>query len=243
MAHRKGEKEALRRQREEREAKARAEQQRKRMVGYGAGGVLVVAAALIVFLLVGGGGDGASSSAEGNFFPEGGDVPEQEVFDLQKAASAAGCELQSTRGRGVQTHTESLDERVDYKDNPPTTGRHYQVPAEDGVYAGNPPQDEALVHGLEHGRVIVWVKPTVPRDARATIRAMVEDQDYLMMLVQRREMPYAIAATAWNAEPAPGGTGRTLGCDEWSPEVIDALRAFRDEHVGNGPEPFPEPFP
>jgi hypothetical protein len=241
MAHRKGEKEALRRQREEREAQARAEQQRKRMVGYGAAAALVIGAVLVVFLLAGGGGNGGGS--EGTFFPEGGDVPEQKVFDLEDAAKAAGCTLESSKGSGVQTHTRSLEEKVNYKDNPPTTGRHYAIPAEDGVYAGSPPQDEAVVHALEHGRIVVWVKPTVPRDARGMIRAMVEDEDYLMLLAQRREMPYAVAATAWNSEPAPGGTGRTLGCEDWSPDVIDALRAFRDQHVGNGPEPFPEPFP
>jgi hypothetical protein len=52
-------------------------------------------------------------------------------------------------------------------------------------------------------------------------------------------MPYAIAATAWGADPTPLGTGYTLGCANWSDNVIDALRAFRDEHRSNGPEPIP----
>jgi uncharacterized protein DUF3105 len=239
MAHRKREKEALRREREEREARARAEQQRKRMVGYGAGGALILAAVLVIFLLVGGGGNGGVSG-EGNFFPEGGDAPEQKVFDLEDAASAAGCELDSSKGSGVATHTKSLDEKVNYKDNPPTTGRHYEIPAEDGVYNSDPPPDEALVHALEHGRVIIWVKPSVPADVRATIRAMSdEDEGFQTLLVKRKNMPYAVAATAWNRDPAPGGTGRTLGCNEWTPEVLDALRAFRDEHRSNGPEPVP----
>jgi hypothetical protein len=238
MAHRKREKEALRRQREEREAKARAEQQRKRMVGYGAAGALVIGAALVAFLLAGGGGNGGGS--EGSFFPEGGDAPEQKIFDLEDAARAAGCRLKSSKGSGVATHTKSLNEHINYKDNPPTNGRHYEIPAEDGVYGGSPPPDEALVHSLEHGRVIIWVKPSVPPDVRATIRAMSdEDEGFQTLLVQRKNMPYAVAATAWNRDPLPGGTGRTLGCDRWTPEVLDALRAFRDEHRSNGPEPVP----
>jgi hypothetical protein len=240
MAHRKREKEALRREREEREAKARADQQRKRLAGYGGAAALVVAAAVVVLLLAGGGGDGGASNGEGNFFPEGGEAAEQKVFDLEDAAEAAGCELKSTKGRGVATHTQSLDEKINYKDNPPTNGRHYEIPAEDGVYNGNPPPDEALVHALEHGRVIIWVKPSVSEDARATIRAMSdEDEGFQTLLVQRKEMPYAVAATAWNRDPLPGGTGRTLGCDRWTPDVLDALRAFRDEHRSNGPEPVP----
>ena len=60
-----------------------------------------------------------------------------------------------------------------------------------------------------------------------------------MLLVPRANMPYEVAASAWNGDPAPRGTGRLLSCDAWSPEVIDALRAFRDEHRSNGPEPIP----
>lgn len=239
MARRKEEKEALRRQREEREAKARAEQQRKRLVGFGAAGVLALAAIVVVFLLVGGGGD-AGGDGGGGFFPEGGDVPAQKVFDLDEAVSAAGCELDSSKGSGVATHTTDLSEKVNYKTNPPTTGRHYEIPAEDGVYGGAPPPDEALVHSLEHGRVIIWVKPSVSADARATIRALFdEDEGFQTLLVQRKNMPGAVEATAWNRDPLPGGTGRTLSCDRWSPEVVDALRAFRDEHRSNGPEPVP----
>lgn len=240
MAHRKGEKEALRRQREEREAKARAEQQRKRLVGYGGAAALVVAAVVVVLLLAGGGGNGGGVQGEGDFFPDGGDAPAQKVFDLEDAARGAGCRLSSSKGSGVATHTTSLDQKVKYKDNPPTTGRHYQVPADDGIYNGQPPPDVALVHAEEHGRVIIWVKPSVTEDARASIRAMSdEDEGFQTLLVQRKNMPYAVAATAWNRDPQPGGTGRTLGCDRWRPEVLDALRAFRDEHRSNGPEPVP----
>jgi hypothetical protein len=240
MAKRKTEKEALRRQREEREARARAEQQRKRLVGLGDAAALVIIAVVVVFVLAGGGGDDAGPGGGGNFFPEGGDVTAQKVFDLNQAADAAGCELKSNKGSGVATHTTSLSEKMHYKTNPPTTGRHYEIPAEDGVYNGKPPPDEALVHALEHGRVIIWVKPSVPADARATVRAMSdEDEGFQTLLVERKEMPYAVAATAWNRDPQPGGTGRTLGCDRWTPEVVDALRAFRDEHRSNGPEPVP----
>ena len=50
-------------------------------------------------------------------------------------------------------------------------------------------------------------------------------------------MPSLVAATAWNRDPLPGGTGRTISCEEFNPRVYDALQAFRDEHRSNGPEP------
>jgi Protein of unknown function (DUF3105) len=239
MAHRKADKAALRQERERREAEARAAQERKRIVGYGAAGALAVAAIALVVLLAAGGGDsGAGGQGGGDVFPEGGEVAEQTQFDLNAAARAAGCELKDSRATGVASHTASLDEKVNYKDNPPTNGRHFGEPAEDGLYYEAPP-DEMLVHSLEHGRVIVWAKPGLPRDVRQTIRALFDEDDYQMLVVPRRNMEPAVAATAWNRDPAPGGTGRTLACDEWNDDVVDAIRAFRDEHRSNGPEPVP----
>jgi Protein of unknown function (DUF3105) len=239
VSHRREQKERLRREREERERQARAAEQRKKMVGYGIGGALAVAAVVVLVLLVAGGGGGGGSDAQAaEVFPEGGSFPEQKVFDVAPAAEAAGCTLRSVKGRGVATHTTSLDQRVKYNTNPPTTGRHYEIPAEDGIY-GKAPQDEELVHGLEHGRVIFWVKPSLPEDQRADIRALVDDDDYQMFLVPRTNMPYAVAATAWNAEPEPGGTGRMLLCNEVNDQTFDALAAFRDEHRSQGPEPIP----
>jgi hypothetical protein len=237
VSHRREQKETLRREREERERQKREAEQRKKLVGYGIGGALAIAVLVVVVLLATGGGS-STDEAAAEVFPDGGDVAEQQLFDVRPAAEAAGCELRSVKGSGSQDHTTSLDENVDYSTNPPTTGRHYQIPAEDGIY-GEAPTDEALVHGLEHGRVIIWVKPGLPEEQRANIRALVDDDTYQMFLVPRRNMPYAVAATAWNGEPAPNGTGRMLVCDEVNDKTYDALAAFRDEHRSRGPEPIP----
>jgi hypothetical protein len=222
MARRKGEKEALRRERERREAEARAAAQRKRLVGYGGGGLLAIAAIAAIVLLAAG-GNGAEGQGGGDIFPEGGEVAEQTVFEVEPAAEAAGCELSSKRGSGVGDHTTTLDERVDYESNPPTHGNHYQIPAEDGLYH-EAPTDEQLVHTLE---------------GREAIRALFDEDDYQMVVVPRSNMQPAIAATAWNRDPDPGGTGRTLACPSWNDDVVDAIRTFRDEHRSNGPEPIP----
>jgi hypothetical protein len=239
VSHRRDQKEALRREREEREEKARAAEQRKKLVGYGGGGLLAILVVVALIVLLAGGDSGDSAKGDVNaVFPDGGSFPEQKDFEVASAARAARCELRDVKGKGVATHTTSLDDRVKYNTNPPTTGRHYEIPAQDGIY-GEAPQDEALVHGLEHGRVIVWVKPTLPKEQRADLRALVDDDSYQMFLVPRRNMPYAVAATAWNADPAPEGTGRMLLCDEVNDKTFDALAAFRDEHRSQGPEPIP----
>jgi hypothetical protein len=241
MSSRREQKEALRRERERRESEARVAQQRKRMVGIA--GVAVVAIATIAILVVvaagsGGGDDGGKIRGDGDNFPSGGSIPAQKEFDLSKAAAAAGCELMSNKAASRE-HVEDPDQKLDYPQNPPTSGRHFAVPAEDGLYNGAAPKDTALVHSLEHGRVIIWAKPTLPREVRQKIRALFEEDGYQLIVVRRSNMPYDVAATAWNADPTPLGTGRTLACPQWSDDVIDALRAFRDEHRSNGPEPVP----
>jgi hypothetical protein len=238
VSHRKQQKEALRREREERERQAREAKQRKLLVGYGAAGVLVLAVVAVLALLLVGGDDGGGASASSDILPDGGSIPEQQEFEVMPAAAAANCRLRTVKGSGTQDHTTSPDERVDYDTNPPSTGRHYEVPAEDGAYS-DAPTDEELVHGLEHGRVIIWFKPGLPSEERANLKALYDEDTYQMFLVPRSDMPYAVAATAWNADPAPNGRGQLLLCDRFTPEIYDALRAFRDEHRSRGPEPIP----
>jgi hypothetical protein len=217
----------------------RRQQRRKRLVGYGVSAALAVAATAVVAALQ---FDGGESGGGGSVFPGGGTVPAQRVFELNEAADMASCSLKDTRSRGQadRLHTDGPGVNVDYRGNPPTLGRHWPpgYQAEDGLYT-TAPADEALVHTMEHGRVVFWVKPTLPDDARGTLRALFDEDSYQLAMVPRRNMPYAVAATAWNRDPEPGGTGRTLGCPSWDEQIVDALRVFRDEHRSNGPEPVP----
>jgi hypothetical protein len=240
MSSRREQKENLRRERERREAEARAAAQRKRLIGVVTAVAIAVVAIVVVVAVAGGGdsGDGGGVQGSGSTFPTGGSVPKQTQFDLDKAASAAGCELTSNKAPS-RDHIQDPNQKVKYAQNPPDSGKHFAVPAEDGLYNGAPPKDTALVHELEHGRVIIWAKPTLPREARQQLRALFDEDKYQMVVVRRPDMPYAVAATAWGADPTPLGTGYSMGCTRWDPKVIDALRTFRDEHRSNGPEPIP----
>ena len=238
MSHRREQKERLRQEREERERQAKAAAQRKKMVGYGAAAVLVLAVVIVAAVVALGGSSGGGSDAQAaEVFPSGGSFPKQTVFDVKPAAAAAGCKLSTVKATSRE-HTTSLSKRVKYSTNPPTSGKHYQIPAQDGIY-GDAPQDEELVHAQEHGRVIFWVKPSAPKDVRANIRALVEDDPYQMFLVPREKMPYEVAATAWDADPAPNGTGELMTCTKVDDKTYDALAAFRDDHRSQGPEPIP----
>lgn len=169
--------------------------------------------------------------------PSGGQAPPAREQDLETAARASACKLTSRRGES-RDHTVDLAEPVAYRTNPPASGRHYQLAAEDGAYEENP-ADSSLVHALEHGRVVIWFSPELPRTRRAALRALFDEDSSQLLIVPRTDMPYEVAASAWNADPEPLGIGRVLTCERLDDATFDALRAFRDQHRGQGPEPIP----
>jgi len=238
MASRREQKEQLRKEREQREATAKAGQRRKQLIGYGVGGGIVVVAVIIAVVLLGGGG-GGSSSASGDVLPDGGSFPEpKDDVDVAAAAKAAGCELKSFPAKSRE-HLADLVQTVKYASKPPTSGQHYQAPAEDGAYE-DPPDVKELVHTLEHGRILIWFKKNLPGDQRAALKAYYDEDTYQMVLTpDTTGMTYAVAATAWNRDPQPNGTGQLLGCSELNDEVFTAIESFKDENRSRGPEPVP----
>jgi len=238
MASRKDQKEQLRKEREQREAAVKAEQRRKQLIGYGVGGAIVVVAAIVAIALLAGGG-GGSSSASGDVLPGGGSYPEpKDDVPVAAAAKAAGCETESFLAKS-RDHLADLNQTVKYASKPPTSGRHHQVPAEDGAYE-DPPDVKELVHTLEHGRIVIWFKRSLPADDRAALKKYFDDDSYQMVLVpDTTGMTYQVAATAWNRDPEPNGTGQLLGCPRYNDEIFTAIESFKDENRSRGPEPVP----
>jgi hypothetical protein len=194
----------------------------------------VAATALTLAPTACGGDDDSGEEGSGGSAQE---LPAAKITNLADAVDAAGCELVDTKADS-RDHVAEITARIDYPTNPPTAGMHFGAAAEDGIYPETPP-DITVVHSHEHGRVAIWFKPGLPRADRDGLHALVEDDFDKMLLIPRAEMPFDVAATAWNAEPEPLGTGRLLGCPSFSRATYDALRTFRDEHRGKGPEPIP----
>ena len=200
----------------------------------------LVAASALAFASCGGddSDDGTDGQArQPTLLPDGGEAPPRRIDDLGEAARAANCRLQSHRV-DARDHTSAIEERVDYKTNPPTSGRHFQEAAPDGAYEVTP-ADTPVVHSFEHGRVGIWFRPDLPAQQRAKLRAVAEEDSEQLLILPRKRMPYEIAASAWNRDPEPLGTGRLLTCERLSDPAFDAIRAFSDEHRGQGPEPIP----
>jgi hypothetical protein len=234
MASRKEEKERLRAERQAREREAAAAARRRRLIGYGAGGALALAAvvAIVVVALAGGGGGGGNGGGSSGgpagpsarSYPEV-PVPPQRVADLDQAARAAGCTTKSYRSEGRKHVTEP----VRYGSSPPHSGPHDPVPADDGVY-DEAPRTEALVHSLEHGRIVMQFRPQVSEEIRGQLKSLYDEDPSHMVLVPNARMPYEVAATAWT---------NVLGCPKATPAVFDAIRAFKVRYRDRGPEYVP----
>ncbi len=160
-------------------------------------------------------------------------LPARKIENLEDAAKAAGCTLKSYPIEGA-TH---VTKAVTYGTNPPTSGNHNPVPADDGVYdPGNTPAKEHFVHSLEHGRIEFQYAKGSPQQTIDTLVALFNEPVngspgyHSLVFENNTDMPAKVAAVAW---------GQLLTCDTLDPAAIDAMRAFRERYTDKGPEFIP----
>ena len=247
MASRKQERERLRAERERAETESRAAERKRLIVGYVVAGLISAAVvAGIVVAIIGGGGDGSGAEASGDRLnAEFGVVPEAVQIDdrdaesvdqadaggdLTELAEQADCELLLDQPDEGANHIDPGAEQPDYRSDPPTSGDHSPEPLADGAFTGEVPVINYL-HALEHGRVALQYAPELPEPAQLQLLALFDESPGGMTVFPNEELPYEVAATAWRS---------TLGCESFEGgATIAALRAFRDEYRGRGPEPVP----
>lgn len=228
MSSRQEEKERRRREREEAERKAAQSGASRKRLAMVLGAVLVAAVAVIVGLAVATGGEEGANQAQGDTA-----IPAFEITNPAEAARAAGCRLEDHRSEG-RGHT---SEAVQYRTNPPTSGSHDPVAAQDGIYpVGGPPDVEQSVHSLEHGRINIQFKKGTPAETINRLEALMNfevkgEQGYHALLFENQtNMKHAVAATAWT---------KSLTCPQMNDKVFDAVRAFWRTNVDKGPEFIP----
>ena len=235
MSSRQEEKERRKRERQEREAAEKAKAASRKRTQMVLGGLLgagaLVAVIVVLVVVVFGGGDGNDEQD----IPAGSAaIPAQKESDPKKAAELAGCEYQPKVANEGAGHEEKDFKASDYKQNPPTSGNHFPEWYDDGIYAaGDTPELGKLVHTLEHGRIDIQYKPGTPANTVAQLETLYNEMDgghHLLLFENATGMKAAVAATAWDA---------SLNCATMNPQVFDAIRAFRTEHIDKGPEVVP----
>lgn len=118
-------------------------------------------------------------------------------------------------------------QKVKYNSNPPTSGPHYAIPAQWGIY-NQAPEDERLVHNLEHGGIIISYNPKyIEGDKLDQIQAQVEKLSQInprIILTPRSNLNTAIALTAW---------GYLENLNNYEPA---AVKTFYNAHIARAPE-------
>lgn len=188
-----------------------ADDDRSRVLVYGAvaGAAVAIAAVVYVVVLSGGGG---SAPVEAQPLPDSGE--DALLQDVERFPSEGTAH--------VATGAE-----VDYATSPPTSGPHYGSPAEPGFYTEAPPAGN-LVHSLEHGAVVVYYDPTaITPEAEESLRAFARNHDdtwAAVIVVPNDDPESAYVLTAWRT---------MLRTDDYDAEQV---HAFLGEYLGRGPE-------
>jgi len=249
MASRKEEKERLRAQRLAAERASQSGGRRRLYAGYAVAGILTVAviAGLVAVIASGGGGDGGvSECSEAHIKNSGGTFrglepdcrtgsppPALQFADLKISAEKAGCQVKLDLSDEGNTHVPNSTP-VHYGTVPPTSGNHNPVPIDDGAYktpitsdTGNSTNIRNEVHAMEHGRIEIHYKPSLPEDQQLALKGVFDADPDGMLLYPDPDMPYDVAVTAWTNE---------VVCPHYNETVLDVIRNFRDTYRGNGPE-------
>lgn len=143
------------------------------------------------------------------------------------AAAEAGCSEVQTPELQDADHIAEGSSHAPYSSDPPTSGPHYEQPADPSFY---PPDGgvaaEQLVHNLEHGFIVIWYRPDASEQTLDDLRDIVDQQPTATIANPYGGIPDGAnyVLTAW---------GAMQSCEKVSQEVIDN---FRREFQGQGPE-------
>lgn len=142
------------------------------------------------------------------------------------ARKAGGCgTIETIKVTGRGDHSTSLDEKIKYSENPPTSGRHYQTPLDWGVY-DTEERAEKFVHNHEHGHVVITYKGLSGAEKQQLLGYVARDPFHLVVLPRSKNPKNGVYFTTWEAR---------LYCRKPSaPALQEFVKQYRDQ----GPELF-----
>ena len=152
------------------------------------------------------------------------------VINNQRPAVVAGDRLIATEGQG---HV-ATDQRVNYRNNPPSSGQHYGVTAEWG-YSASEIIPEVWLHNLEHGGIVFLYhcEADCPelKSSLETLAGQLPKSKYgsikIVVTSYPDPLPGTITALAWT---------RQMDLETFD---ADALTNFYKRYVDRGPEDVP----
>ena len=139
-----------------------------------------------------------------------------------------GNQVQQFSTAGVEVHTSSVEEVVEYETAPPVSGRHAINTAPCGTHATQI-QNETQVHSLEHGAVGIQFRPDLDPEGIRTIESVVADYENGVFSGPYEGMDSPIVVSSW---------GRMMELDTAD---VSTIREYADAFRNKGPESGAEP--
>jgi hypothetical protein len=179
-----------------------------------------VAIVVVVVLVI-------AAIAAGSYFAFGGKSSSKSSGGVAAAMAAAGCTLHTypSAGRGHIT-TLNPTSPPKYNSFPPTSGRHYYIPAVWGSY-DTPVNQYQAIHNLEHGGIVIQYGSGVSKATVAKIGSFYQSDPVALLVAPLPKLGNKVAMTAWTHLAV------CTGFDE------AAYKAFRDAYRYHAPEKFP----
>lgn len=116
--------------------------------------------------------------------------------------------------------------QIRYNSNPPAGGNHYATTAHAGIY-DTPPADGYLVHSLEHGAVILWYQPNLPKEDIEKLKKIFSQTPGKSIMTARKDLDVPVAVSSW---------GRVLKLQNIDSKQI---KNFFEVNSDRGPEQAP----
>lgn len=140
------------------------------------------------------------------------------------AKQDAGCDPLSANMKDYgREHATDKKATIEYKDNPPSSGKHFEIPIKWGVYATEQPT-EHWVHNLEHGQIVITYKGISAAERKELIAQRARAPFHIVLMPRKANPQNGIYYTAWRNQ---------LFCERPSAE---GLQYMIDEFLDRGPE-------
>ena len=170
--------------------------------------------------------------------------------DAKAAMLAAGCTYKDVKpfppkkdptNYHADVPSLSTPTRGLWSTSPPSAGGHYGLWAVWGFYRA-PLNPRQVVHNEEHGAVVIWWGPKVPKSTVDQLESFYNQQPDGVFGTPYPALGDKIALTAWTGNPADYyrngnfGMGHIAVCSKFDQKAFDA---FRKAYRGQGPEGIP----
>jgi hypothetical protein len=205
-----------------------------RWVWFASVGVLA-GAAIVIAVLASGGSSSSTASLKATMLAAGCTYRDVKPFPPKKDPTNANG------GYHADVPTLTTPTKGLWSTDPPSAGAHYGLWAVWNFYT-DPVNPRQVVHNEEHGAVVIWYGPDVPKSTVAQLQAFYNEESTGVFGTPYATLGSKIALTAWTGDPARYyrdgyyGMGHIAICPTFNQK---AFAAFRDAYRGKGPEGIP----